>query len=93
MHFVPFLLFGMLIGLVARMVVAGRGAGWAASVAIGGAGAMVGAFIAYVGRLRGSGEPPGFVLSLLVAFVLVALCHAIAARRKHVARLSQSVLQ
>jgi uncharacterized membrane protein YeaQ/YmgE (transglycosylase-associated protein family) len=81
-HFVGFLLFGMLIGVVMRLLVAGRAGGWGASMLSGVGGAMLGGFMGRVGKLNGDGESAGFVMSLLVAFTLVAIYHAVAAWRR-----------
>ena len=76
-----FLLFGVLIGGVARMLVAGRAGGWAVSVMSGAAGSLVGAVFQRAGRFPGDPDSVAFSLSLLGALTLVAVYHAVAARR------------
>ena len=77
-----FLLFGVLIGAVARMLVARRAGGWVVSVMSGAAGSLVGAVFGHTGRFPGDSDSPAFSLSLLGAFAMVAVCHAVAAARR-----------
>ena len=81
MDFLYFLLFGLVIGAIARLLVPGReSGGWLTSIVIGVLGSFVGGFI---GRGFGwyvSGQPAGFVLSLLCAVVLLIGYHAVARR-------------
>lgn len=81
MHLLFFLLFGLVVGAIARLLVPGReGGGWLTSMMIGVLGSFLGGF---AGRLVGfsDGRPAGFVLSLLGAIVLVIAYHAIGRRR------------
>lgn len=81
MYFVGFLLFGTLIGGAIRMLVAERAGGWSISMISGAGGALLGGLLGR-GQLHGDREPAGFVLSLLGAFALVAVYHAVAATRR-----------
>ncbi len=86
-HIIGFLLFGLLIGVLARMLVPGGGSGgWVVSMAMGVAGCMLGGFFGRVAGLYREGEPAGFVMSLLGAFTLVAVYHAFAVRRRAAGR-------
>ena len=77
-----FLLFGLIVGAIARFIVPGREpGGWVISMILGVMGSFLGGFI---GRSLGwyrDGEPAGFVMSLLGAVILVAIYHAITRRR------------
>ncbi len=83
MHIIMFLLFGLVVGVLARIIVPGREpGGWIASTLLGIGGAMLGG---YLGRLLGlyrEGEPAGFVMSLIGAIALVVVYHAVVARRR-----------
>lgn len=84
MHLIVFLIFGLIIGALARLIVPGREpGGWFFSLILGVAGSFLGAF---VGRAIGIYGPAtrtgGFFMSLLGAIVLVAIYHAIASRRR-----------
>ncbi len=77
-----FLLFGLIVGVVARFIVPGREpGGWVISMLLGILGSFLGGFI---GRSLGwyrDGEPAGFMMSLLGAVIVVAIYHALTRRR------------
>jgi uncharacterized membrane protein YeaQ/YmgE (transglycosylase-associated protein family) len=84
MSIVLFLLFGLIVGAVARLIVPGREpGGWVISMLIGVVGSFVGGFVGRAIGLYREGEPAGFFMSLLGAVLLVAAYHAIAGRRVH----------
>jgi len=82
MHLILFLVFGLIVGAIARFLVPGKEAGgWVLSMVLGVAGSFAGAFL---GRMLGfdrEGEPAGFLMSVLGAIALVVLYHVIAGRR------------
>jgi uncharacterized membrane protein YeaQ/YmgE (transglycosylase-associated protein family) len=82
MDFLLFLLFGLVVGALARLIVPGREpGGWIVSMALGVAGAFAGGLL---GRMLGfyrEGEPAGFVMSLLGAALLVVAYQAFTHRR------------
>lgn len=83
MSLVLFLLFGLIVGALARLIVPGREpGGWIISMLIGIAGAFLGGFLGRAVGLYREGEPAGFFMSLVGAVLLVATYHAIAGRRK-----------
>jgi uncharacterized membrane protein YeaQ/YmgE (transglycosylase-associated protein family) len=83
MHTILFLLFGLVIGALARFIVPGREpGGWLISMVLGVGGAFLGGFFGRVVGLYREGQPAGFVMSLLGAIVLVAVYHAITTRRR-----------
>jgi uncharacterized membrane protein YeaQ/YmgE (transglycosylase-associated protein family) len=83
MHIVLFLLFGLVVGVVARLIVPGKEpGGWVISMLIGIGGAMLGGFLGRVVGVYGPGQPAGFVMSLIGAVVLVVLYHAFTMRRR-----------
>ncbi|MBV9949582.1 MAG: GlsB/YeaQ/YmgE family stress response membrane protein [Myxococcales bacterium] len=82
MHLILFLLFGLIVGAIARLIVPGREpGGWIVSMLIGVVGSFLGGFIGRAVGLYREGEPAGFVMSLLGAIILVVAYHAIARRR------------
>jgi uncharacterized membrane protein YeaQ/YmgE (transglycosylase-associated protein family) len=82
MHFLLFLLFGLIVGALARLIVPGREpGGWIVSMALGIAGAVVGGMLGSVLGLYREGEPAGFVMSLLGAVLLVVAYQAVTHRR------------
>jgi uncharacterized membrane protein YeaQ/YmgE (transglycosylase-associated protein family) len=82
MHFLLFLLFGLVVGALARLIVPGREpGGWIVSMAIGVAGAFAGGLLGRALGMYREGEPAGFIMSLLGAVVLVIGYQAISRRR------------
>jgi uncharacterized membrane protein YeaQ/YmgE (transglycosylase-associated protein family) len=80
---VLFLLFGLIVGAVARFLVPGtEPGGWGTSMTIGVLGAL---FSGFLGRFLGlyrDGEASGFVMSVLGAIVVTIAYHAILRRRR-----------
>jgi uncharacterized membrane protein YeaQ/YmgE (transglycosylase-associated protein family) len=82
MQLVLFLVFGLIVGAIARFLVPGKDAGgWVISMLLGVAGSFLGGFLGRGLSLYRDGEPAGFVMSLLGAIILVVAYHAIARRR------------
>lgn len=81
MSIILFLVFGLIVGALARLIVPGRDpGGWVISMIIGVVGSMLGGFLGRAVGLYHEGEPAGFVMSLLGAVILVGAYHAIAKR-------------
>jgi uncharacterized membrane protein YeaQ/YmgE (transglycosylase-associated protein family) len=84
MSLILFLIFGLVVGALARLIVPGREpGGWLTSLALGVAGSFLGGL---VGRALGMYQTNnvttgGFVMSLLGAILLVAIYQAVVRRR------------
>ena len=83
MHFILFLVFGLIIGALARLIVPGHEpGGWVVSMVIGVIGAFLGGF---VGRALGAypsyQSTGGWVASLIGAIVVAGIYHAAVAYR------------
>jgi uncharacterized membrane protein YeaQ/YmgE (transglycosylase-associated protein family) len=78
MNLLLFLVFGLIVGGLARFIVPGREpGGWIVSMILGVLGSILGG---YFGRALGwyrEGESASFLMSLAGAIVLVVLYHAI----------------
>jgi uncharacterized membrane protein YeaQ/YmgE (transglycosylase-associated protein family) len=76
MNLLLVLLFGLVVGVVARVLVPGREpGGWITSILLGIFGSFVGG---WAGRLMGvsaDGQPAGFVMSVVGAVVLLLGYH------------------
>jgi uncharacterized membrane protein YeaQ/YmgE (transglycosylase-associated protein family) len=87
MWILAWILFGLVVGIVARFLMPGRDpAGLIGTILIGVVGALVGGFL---GRLAGwyrEGEPAGFVMAVIGAIVLLAIYRAIAGRSRPLTR-------
>ena len=81
-----FLLFGLVVGTLARFLVPGREpGGWVISMLIGVGGAIVGGYFGRVLGLYREGQPAGFVMALLAAISMVVLYKALIGRRDRTA--------
>jgi uncharacterized membrane protein YeaQ/YmgE (transglycosylase-associated protein family) len=82
MSILLFLLFGLIVGALARFIVHGKDpGGWVVSMVLGVLGSFLGGFL---GRSLGwyhEGEPAGFFMSLVGAVIVVAIFHAVTKRR------------
>ncbi len=77
-----YLLFGLIVGTIARVLVARKGSGgWVVSIVIGIVGSMVGAFLGQVLGLYRPGEAAGFVMSVIGAVIVVGAYHAVTGRQ------------
>ena len=82
MQFILFLVFGLVVGALARFIVPGKEpGGWVVSLLLGVAGSFLGAFLGRGLNMYREGEPAGFVMSLLGAIVLTVGYHLIVRRR------------
>ena len=85
MHLFFFLVFGLIVGTLARLIVRRQGSGgWVVSIVVGIVGSMVGAFLGRVVGLYRDGEAAGFVMSIVGAIVVVSAYHALSGRRDSV---------
>lgn len=82
MSFVGFLLFGLLVGGVTRMLVAGKAGGLAISMVSGATGSVLGGLFGRADTFRSDPDSAAFSMSLLGAFALTAVYHAVAASRR-----------
>lgn len=83
MHVILFLIFGLIVGALARFIVPGREpGGWVVSMILGMAGALLGGFFGRAIGMYSTGQPAGFIMSLIGAIVVVAIYHAVVSRRR-----------
>jgi uncharacterized membrane protein YeaQ/YmgE (transglycosylase-associated protein family) len=82
MHLLLFLLFGLVVGVVARFLVPGReSGGWVLSIALGIGGAYLGGFIGRAFGFYGAGQATGFLFAVLGAVLLLLGYHALRGSR------------
>ena len=85
MHILMFLLFGLVVGVIARMIVPRKDpGGWAVSMFIGIGGAMLGGFLGRLVGLYGPGQAAGFVMSVVGAIALIFVYHLVVMQRRPV---------
>jgi uncharacterized membrane protein YeaQ/YmgE (transglycosylase-associated protein family) len=82
MNLIVFLLFGLLVGAVARLLVPGRQpGGWVVSLLLGVAGAFLGGLLGRAMGLYREGESAGFIMAVLGSVLLVGLYNVMTRRR------------
>ena len=82
MAILGWILFGLVIGALAKLVMPGRdGGGIIVTMLLGIAGAVFGGFIGRALGWYGEGEPAGFVMSFVGAIVLLVLYRMFTRRR------------
>lgn len=80
--FLGWIIFGLLVGVVAKLLMPGRDpGGFFITILLGIAGAILGGFFGRVLGLYGPNQPAGFFMALLGAIVLLLLYRAVARRR------------
>lgn len=83
MGILGWVLFGLIVGALAKLVMPGRDPGGIiVTMLLGIAGAVLGGFIGRAMGLYGEGQAAGFVMSFLGAVALLALYRSFAGRRR-----------
>jgi uncharacterized membrane protein YeaQ/YmgE (transglycosylase-associated protein family) len=83
MHILMFLLFGFLVGAVARFLTPGQApGGWVVSILIGVLGSMLSGLLGQSLGLYRQGEVAGFVRSVIGAMIVTAAYQAAWGRRR-----------
>jgi uncharacterized membrane protein YeaQ/YmgE (transglycosylase-associated protein family) len=82
MSILGWILFGLIVGALAKLVMPGRDPGGIIiTMLLGIAGAVLGGLIGRALGFYGAGEPAGFVMSFVGAVALLALYRAMTRRR------------
>lgn len=82
MGILGWILFGLIVGAVAKLLMPGRDPGGIiVTMLLGIAGALLGGFLGQALGLYREGEPAGFIMATLGAIVLLALYRAMVGRR------------
>ena len=80
------LLFGLIAGVVAKLLMPGRDpGGWIVTILLGMAGAAVGGFLGRMAGFYREGEPTGFIMAVVGAVILLALYRMVLGRSRTVA--------
>jgi uncharacterized membrane protein YeaQ/YmgE (transglycosylase-associated protein family) len=80
---IGWILFGLIVGIVAKIVMPGRDpGGFVVTILIGIVGALLGGFIGRAMGLYGPDETAGFFMALLGAVILLALYRILARPRR-----------
>ena len=74
MGILSWILFGLVIGIIAKLLMPGRDpGGFIVTILLGIAGALLGGFLGQAMVLYGPGETAGWIVSILGAVVLLAI--------------------
>lgn len=84
MGIIGWIVFGLVVGIVAKFLMPGRDPGgiWI-TIALGIGGSLAGGFLGRVMGWYGEGDPVGFVMAVVGAIVLLVLYRVIARRPSH----------
>ena len=82
MGILSWILFGLVVGIIAKLLMPGRDpGGFIVTILLGIAGALLGGFVGQAMGLYGPGESAGWIMSILGAIVLLVLYRMMARRR------------
>ena len=82
MGIISWILFGLVVGIIAKLLMPGRDpGGFIITILLGIAGALIGGFIGRAMGFYGPDEAAGWIISILGAIVLLALYRMMVRRR------------
>ena len=82
MGILSWILFGLVVGVIAKLLMPGRDpGGFIVTILLGIAGALLGGFIGRAMGFYGPGDPAGWIISILGAILLLVLYRLLARRR------------
>ncbi len=82
MSVIGFILFGLVVGVVGKLIMPGRDpGGFIITILLGIAGALVGGFLGRSLGMYGEGEPAGFVMAVIGSIILLVIYRMVAGRR------------
>jgi uncharacterized membrane protein YeaQ/YmgE (transglycosylase-associated protein family) len=82
MGILSWILFGLVVGVIAKLLMPGRDpGGFIVTILLGIAGALVGGFVGQAMGFYGENQGAGWIMSILGAIVLLALYRMMARRR------------
>lgn len=81
-HIIGWILFGLIVGVIAKLLMPGRDpGGFIITILLGIAGSLIGGLIGRVLGFYGPGEFGGFLMSILGAILLLVLYRVVARPR------------
>ena len=82
MHILGWIIFGLIVGIIAKLLMPGRDpGGFFVTILLGIAGAMVGGFVGRMLGLYRQGDGAGYIMSIIGALVLLLLYRVALGRR------------
>jgi uncharacterized membrane protein YeaQ/YmgE (transglycosylase-associated protein family) len=85
MSVIGWIIFGLVVGIVAKFLMPGRDpGGFIVTILLGIAGALLGGFLGRAAGLYREGDPVGFIMAVLGSIALLVLCRVVAGRPRRV---------
>jgi uncharacterized membrane protein YeaQ/YmgE (transglycosylase-associated protein family) len=85
MSILGWILFGLIVGIVAKLVMPGRDpGGFIVTILLGIVGALLGGFLGRAFGLYREGDPVGFIMAVVGSIVLLVLYRMVAGRPRRV---------
>ena len=82
MSVIGWIIFGLVVGVIAKFLMPGRDpGGFVVTIILGIVGALLGGFLGRAVGWYREGDPVGFVMAVVGAIVVLALYRAVAGRR------------
>jgi uncharacterized membrane protein YeaQ/YmgE (transglycosylase-associated protein family) len=74
MHIIGWIVFGLIVGIVAKFLMPGRDpGGFVITALLGMVGAVVGGFVGRMIGLYGEGDPIGFIMAVLGSIIVLVV--------------------
>jgi uncharacterized membrane protein YeaQ/YmgE (transglycosylase-associated protein family) len=85
MNILLWIVFGLIVGAVAKLIMPGRDSGGIiVTILLGIVGSLLGGWLGQALGMYGPGEPAGFVMAVIGAIVVLFLYRLLTRRRAHV---------
>jgi uncharacterized membrane protein YeaQ/YmgE (transglycosylase-associated protein family) len=85
MNILWWIVFGLIVGAVAKLIMPGRDSGGIiVTILLGIVGSLLGGWLGQALGMYGPGEPTGFIMAVLGAIVVLLLYRLLTRRRAHV---------
>jgi uncharacterized membrane protein YeaQ/YmgE (transglycosylase-associated protein family) len=82
MSVIGWILFGLVVGIIGKLLMPGRDpGGFILTIVLGIAGALLGGFVGRSLGMYGEGEPAGFVMAVIGSIILLVIYRLVAGRR------------
>jgi uncharacterized membrane protein YeaQ/YmgE (transglycosylase-associated protein family) len=82
MSIIGWILFGLVVGVVGKLLMPGRDpGGFILTILLGIAGALLGGFAGRALGFYGEGEPAGFIMAVIGSIILLIIYRMVAGRR------------
>jgi uncharacterized membrane protein YeaQ/YmgE (transglycosylase-associated protein family) len=85
MNILWWIVFGLIVGAVAKLIMPGRDSGGIiVTILLGIVGALLGGWLGQALGMYGPGEPTGFIMAVIGAIIVLLIYRLLTRRRAHV---------